>query len=161
MIIQGGTSGKFADVNDENELVVRAINESELEHSSAKNGKGFSWVSTDTDINAGDTRLFIKNNSSTTLILDRGIFLPANVDCDWSIRLGKATTAVADSIAYDDETAVADGTPIDWAHSETAGTIQKSLDGIVLRKGHYIQVNQETESTSGRVVIIGHFENPN
>jgi hypothetical protein len=33
MVITGGTSGKPVDVNNENELLVRAITESELEHS--------------------------------------------------------------------------------------------------------------------------------
>ena len=176
MNIIGGVSGKPADVNDENELIVRAITESELEHASAKNGSAFSWVSADGDIAAGETRLFIKNTGNTTLVLDRITVLPSNVACDWSINIGKTTTTpagteiagvnisqngkVAEALAYDDETAVADGLPIDYIHSETTGTIQHSLDGIVLQKGHYIQVNQETESTSGRVVIIGHFENP-
>lgn len=176
MILEGGASGKPVDVTEENELLVRAITETELEHSSGKNGRAYSWASNDTDIDAGDTRLFIKNIGELPLVLDRITILPANVACDWSINIGKATTTptgtevvgvnlaqsgkVADALAYDDETAVADGNPVDWIHSETAGTIQHKLDGVILQKGHYIQVNQETESTSGRVVIIGHFENP-
>jgi hypothetical protein len=176
MIITGGTSGKPADVNDENELIVRAIVETELEHSSGKNGTAFSWVSNDTDIDAGDTRLFIKNLDDTVLVLDRITVLPADVACDWSINIGKTTTTptgtvingvniaqsgkVADAIAYDDETAVADGDPIDYIHTQTVSTLQHNLDGIILGKGHYIQVNQETEATSGRVILIGHFENP-
>jgi hypothetical protein len=176
MIIYGATSGKPADVNDENELLVRAIVETELEHSSAKNGQAYSWVSADTDIDVNDTRLFIKNTGNTPLVLDRATFLPANVACDWSINIGKATTTptgtlvngvniaqsgkVAEALAYDDETAVADGTPIDYVHTETTGTYVHSLDGLILQKGHYIQINLETETTSGRVVVIGHFENP-
>lgn len=176
MIITGGASGKPVDVNLENELLVRAITESELEHSSAKNGKAFSWVSADTDINVGDTRLFIKNLDDIPLVLDRLTVVPGNVACDWSIRLGKTTTTptgtevvgvnifqsgiVAEAVSYDDETAVSDGSAIDYVHSNTTGTIQHNLDGIILGKGHYIQVNQDTESTSGRVIIIGHFENP-
>jgi len=176
MNIIGGQSGKPADVNDENELIVRAIVESELEHSSGKNGQAFSWVSADSDINAGDTRLFIKNTGTLPLILDRITVLPADVACDWSINIGKATTTptgtdvvgvniaqagkVAEAIAYDDETAVTDGSPVDYIHTATTATIQHSLDGIILGKGHYVQINQETESTSGRVIVIGHFENP-
>lgn len=176
MVITGGTSGKPADVNNENELLVRAITETELEHSSGKLGTAFSWVSADSDIDAGDTRLFIKNTSITPLILDRATFSPANVACSWSINLGKATTtptgtvvtavnisqsgAVAESLAYDDETAVADGLPVDYVTTETTGNVQHNLDGVILKKGHYIQINQETESTSGRVVIIGHYANP-
>ena len=176
MVITGGTSGKPVDVNNENELLVRAIVETELEHSSAKQGTAFSWVSSDSDIDAGDTRLFIKNTSITPLILDRATFSPANVDCVWSVNLGKTTTtptgtvvtganisqsgSVAEALAYDDETAVIDGTPIDYVTTETTGNLQHSLDGVILKKGHYIQINQETESASGRVVVIGHYANP-
>jgi hypothetical protein len=174
--IYGGNSGKPVDVNDENELLVRAIVESELEHSSAKNGQAYSWVSNDTDIDVNDTRLFIKNTGNTPLVLDRATFLPSNVACTWSINIGKATTTptgteitgvnlsqsgkVAEAIAYDDETNVADGSPIDYVHKETTGTYIHSLDGVILQKGHYIQFNFETEVTSGRVVVVGHFENP-
>jgi hypothetical protein len=32
------------------------------------------------------------------------------------------------------------------------------LDGIILGKNQYLQINQDTESTSGGVAIFGHFE---
>ena len=58
MVIEGGQSGRKAEVNEENELVVRAIIETELEHASGRLGTAYSWVSTDTDIAVGETRLF-------------------------------------------------------------------------------------------------------
>ena len=39
-------------------------------------------------------------------------------------------------------------------------TIFVPLDGVILGKDHYIQVNQETESDSGSVILVAHFENP-
>ncbi len=177
IIEDGKGSGKKAEVNAENQLVNRSITETELEHASGKNGTAYSWVSADSDIDIGDTRLYIRNDGTVPLVLDRATFLPADIICDWSINLGKATTTptgtvvtgvnlntasgnIADATAFDDETAVADGDPIDYVHTETQSTVTHSLDGIIIGKDHYVQINQETESTTGRVVVIGHFENP-
>lgn len=176
-IEDGKGTGRKAEVNDENELVVRAITEPEIEHASGKLGKAFAWVSADGDIDAGDTRLYVRNDSDTPLILDNANFLPANVACDWSINIGTVSTTptgtvvtgvnlntasanTAEATAYDDETAVADGTPVDYVHTDTTGTVDHILTGIILGKNHFIQINQETESTSGRVTLKGHFENP-
>jgi hypothetical protein len=175
-IEDGKGGGHVAEVNDENELVTRSIVESELEHASI-NGDAFAWVSTDTDIDAGDTRLFIRNDSAVPLVLDAANFLPANVACDWSINIGTDSTTPtgtsvsavnlntssgkdAEATAYDDETAVPDGSPVGWVNTGTTGVTTQSLDGIILGKNHWIQINQETESTSGRVTISGHFANP-
>ena len=35
---------------------------------------------------------------------------------------------------------------------------RKYLSGIIINKNHYIQINQVTESTSGSVVVFGHYE---
>jgi hypothetical protein len=157
------------------ELQVRAIGESELEHASA-NGRAFCWVSANTDIDAGDTRLFIKNTSDKFLVLSRAIFNPANVVCNWHIGIGADTTtptgtsitatnmnqqftnASEDYLAYDDETAVADATLMFPVTTNTTDSQEIPLDGVILGKNHYIQINQETESTSGQVAVFGHFE---
>ena len=161
---------------EDGELEVRAITETELEHASAKGGS-FVWTSTDTDIAAGDTRLFIKNTGDKFLVLSRAYFTSSNVACKWSIGIGALTTtptgtavtavnmnqqfsnASASAIAYDDETAVADATLMFQVATPLAlDTRVYQLDGIVLGKNHYIQINQETESTSGQVSVFGHFE---
>jgi hypothetical protein len=175
-IIKDGNSGKTAEVNDENELVTRAITESELEHASGRLGTAFSWTSNNGDIDVGDTLLFIKNTGTVPLILDRLDINPANVLATYSIRLGKATTTPAGNVitavnlsqsgetstalAYDDETAVADGSVILNVTAPTAVDTSRTLDGYILKQGHYIQINQDVECTSGRVTVIGHFENP-
>jgi hypothetical protein len=156
------------------ELQVRAIVESELEHASA-NGRAYAWRSENSDIDAGDTRLFIKNTSDKFLIFSYAIFNPANVVCDYDIGIGNATTTptgtavtanninglvtVSESYdAYDDETAVADATPILTVTIPTTSSYRVELDGFILGKNQYLQINQETESTSGRVTVFGHFE---
>jgi len=156
------------------ELEVRAIVESELEHASAR-GDAYAWRSANTDIDAGDTRLFIKNTSDKYLILSYAIFTPANVVCTYDIGIGSDTTTatgtevtatnlngtitVTESYqAYDDETAVADATPIVSVTVSTTESYRLDLDGYIIGKNQYLQINQETESTSGRVTVFGHFE---
>ena len=158
------------------ELEVRAIMESELEHGSS-DGRSYCWLSADTDIDAGDTRLFIKNTSDKFLVLSRAIFTSANVACKWSIGIGSATTtptgtvvtainmnrqysnSTEDYLAYDDETAVATVTPMFRVATPLAlDTRDIPMDGIILGKNHYLQINQDTESTSGGVAVFGHFE---
>lgn len=156
------------------ELEVRAIIETELEHASAR-GDAYAWRSANSDIDAGDTRLFIKNTSDKFLIFSYAMFTPANVVCTYDIGIGNDTTTatgtavtatnlngtvtVAESYeAYDDETAVADATPIVSVTVNTTESYRIELDGYVLGKNQYLQINQETESTSGRVTVFGHFE---
>jgi hypothetical protein len=156
------------------ELEVRAIVESELEHASSK-GDAYAWRSANTDIDAGDTRLFIKNTSDKYLILSYAIFTPANVVCTYDIGIGSDTTTATGTTvtatnlngtitvtesyqAYDDETAVADATPIVSVTVSTTESYRLDLDGYIIGKNQYLQINQETESTSGRVTVFGHFE---
>jgi hypothetical protein len=161
---------------EDGELQVRAIAESELEHASAV-GNSFCWTSADTDIDAGDTRLFIKNTGDKFLILTRALFVSSNVACKWSVGIGAETTTAtgtavtainmnqqfsnqsASYVAFDDETAVADATMMFQVATPLALDIREiPLDGIILGKNHYIQINQETESTSGQVSVFGHFD---
>jgi hypothetical protein len=174
-----GLSKKNAEVaihaTEDGELQVRAIVESELEHASTR-GDSYCWPSADSDIDAGDTRLFIKNTSDKFLVLSRAVFSPANVACKYDIGVGaltttptgttvtavnmnqKFTTQSEDYVAYDDETAVADAAKMFGVMVNTTNSLEVPLDGIILGKNHYIQINQETESTSGQVAVFGHYE---
>ncbi|KKN35533.1 hypothetical protein LCGC14_0782670 [marine sediment metagenome] len=173
----GRGRGYQAEVNSEQELVVRAIVETELEHSSAS-GTAYSWDSTELDIDTGDTMLFVKNTGDVPLILDRAEFNGSNVICTWTILTGEATTTaagtvvtgvnqnrsfsskLADATAFSDETAVADGDIVSRVKTAVSGHHVHNLDGLILGKNHYLQINQITESTSGSVIVIGHFETP-
>jgi len=177
MIIRDPDTLKGAKVNAERELEVRAIVESELEHSSIS-GLAYSWDSTELDIDAGDTMLFVKNLSDTPLILDSVMINGSNVICTWEIGIGTDTTTpsgttvtgvnqntnfqslFAEAEAYSDETAVADASVIARVKTAISGHYSHSLDGVILIKNQYIQINQETESTSGSVILRGHYANP-
>ena len=171
-----GTNGD-AEVNAEQQLVTRSITEPELEHASSL-GKSFAWDSTELDLVAGETFLFVKNTGGTPLIVDRVCINGSNVVCTWNIGIGSATTTPAgtpiiavntnevfantppDAVAFSDETAVADASVMLRVKTQVDTFLPVDMTGVILGKGHYIQVNQETESTSGSVMIMGHFENP-
>jgi hypothetical protein len=172
-ITKNGTKRQILSTVD-GELEVRAIVETELEHASSR-GDAYAWRSENSDIDAGDTRLFIKNTSDKFLIFSYAIFTPANVVCTYDIGVGNGTTTptgtavtatnlngtitITESYeAYDDETAVADVTPIVSVTTNTTDSYRIELDGFILGKNQYLQINQETESTSGRVTVFGHFE---
>ena len=175
-IIRDPESLVGAKVNEEGELVTRAIAESEIEHASIL-GNAYAWFAPTIDVNAGDTLLFIKNLGDTPLILDRMRVVGGNVASTYTIHLGKLTTTPtainitgtnlnprfgdeADVHATTDEDLVADGTAVEIFQHPATTSEEYNLTGIILTKGNYIQINQETESTAGSIVIYGHFENP-
>jgi hypothetical protein len=172
-VSKNGTETQIKATQD-GELEVRAITETSLEHASSR-GEAYSWRSTNTDIDAGDTRLFVKNTSDKFLVLSYAIFDPANVVCAYDIGIGAETTTPTGTVitatnlngtinvsesytAIDDETAVADADVRGGCTVSTTESYELRLDGYVLGKNQYIQINQETESTSGRVTLFGRFE---
>ena len=179
LTIRDGTgSGAEAKVTPENQLETHSVTELEIVHASL-DGNAYVWTSGTQDIDSTDTMLFIKNTGDIPLNLSTLDVIGSNVACTWTIHIGSDTTTpasvasvvdgvnlnrifaakVADAEARIDETAVADGDILMTFH--TAATVQArpiSLVGIILGKGHYIQINQETESTSGTVTIVGYFE---
>ncbi len=177
LIEDGRGRGFKAEVNPENELVVRAIVEPEIEHASGE-GEAYAWHAPIRDLVAGETMLFVKNLGTTPLILDRVVFAGSNVICQWDIGIGSATTTpagdavvgvnmngtfstkVAETAAFTDETAVADATVMFHVWTPITSLVDFSLDGIILGQNHYVQINQETESTAGSLTLVGHFENP-
>lgn len=178
-IVDGKGRGFQAEVNAEQELVVRAITEPEIEHASATLGSAYAWDSTELDIAAGVTMTFVKNTGTVPLILDAVIINGSNVICTWEVRIGALTTTpaggagitgvnmnegfstrLANAVARSGETAVADGFVVGRIKTAISGHHIHSLTGIILGKGHYVQIKQVTESTSGSAIVIGHFELP-
>lgn len=175
-IEDGKGKNGFAEVNSEQQLVTLAVVETEIEHRSAENGTAFSWDSTELNIDATDTMLFLKNTGDAALHIDRIVINGSDVICFWEVRIGDATTTpaggavvtgvnlnrifsakTADVIARSDETAVAAGDVIFRVKTPLDNTVILSAPGVILGKNHYIQVDQVTESDSGSVTITGHF----
>lgn len=164
---------------DDGDLIVRAVNETLIKHQSVK-GRAFCWPSLDTDIDAGDTRIILRNTSDDFLVLQYALVNPGNVDCIYHVGIGNSTIALSggtaitainmneitstttfDYDAMDDDTAIADATlmfPFKIPDVASSGFVRLPLDGIILGKNMFIQINQETESTSGQISIFGVFE---
>lgn len=175
--ITSGDGNGEARITSERQLVVRSITELELEHASA-GGAAYTWDSLELNIDTGDTMLHLTNDGDTPLILDRIDFNGSNVICEWTIGIGTTTTTAtgtvvsgvnsntsfesvaADATAFSDETAVADATVVGRVKTAVSGHLVYPMGGFIIGKNHYIQIIQETESTSGSVVLHGHFENP-
>ncbi len=177
LIEDGKGRGFKAEVNVQNELVTRAIAEPEIEHASSI-GNAYTWHAPIRDVVAGETFLFVKNLGSVPLILDRLVFAGSNVICQWDIGIGSATTTpagdavvgvnmnesfstrLADAQGLTDETAVADATVMFHVWTPITNTVVFPLDGVILGQNHYVQINQETESSTGSLSLVGHFEVP-
>lgn len=157
------------------EPLVRAISQEQIAHESEL-GLAFSWISANADINIGDTVLIVRNTSDEFLVMSEITAMPANVTCEYSINTGNATTTfsggsavvainlnrqfstqVFDYDAHTDEESVADGDLVDGIWCSIVESNTKSLAGIILGKNDFIQINQETESTSGRIIVKGFF----
>jgi len=151
-----------------------SVKSSLLQHSFA--GESFSWMSADTDIDVTDTRLAIRNLGEKYLIFSHMIINSSNVACKWSVRRGFDTDALVGTTitafnlngdqstttesveSVDDETSLATGTQFMAVGTPLAFDSREfSLDGVILGKNQYIQINQETESTSGQVTVFGYF----
>jgi len=175
MQIESPSTGRKAEVNEEFELTVRAARESRFAKAS-REGRGFSWDSTEKDIDTGDTMLFVKNEGTKNLNLVHAIINGSNVICTWTVLIGTATTtpsgttissvslnpgfstSLATVTALSDETAVADGSIIGRIKTPVTNSFDYNLDGVILVPESYVQVNQITESTSGSIILYGYFD---
>jgi hypothetical protein len=156
------------------ELQVRAIVESELEHASAR-GDAYAWSTGNGAATAGDTKLLVKNTSDKFLVFSRIILNPGNVLARYELGIGEETTTPSgttiaarningtvklseSSEAYETETAIADANKILALTCGTASMEIFDLDGFILGKNQYLQINVETSLTSGSVEVEAHFE---
>lgn len=177
-VIRDPKEGIGMEVNDEGQGVVRAIIEPELEHASGRLGTAYTWDSTTLNIDAGDTMLFVKNTGDVPLILDKLVLNGSNVICTWEIGIGALQTTPAgttvtavnmnevfssktpDAVSFSDETAIADASVSFRFITPVTDTKVFDMTGLILGKNHYVQINQETASTSGSAILVGHFEAP-
>lgn len=174
-IEDGKGSGKVAEVDAANRLRTSAAALDEITRVSLDSGSAFIWTSQDTDIDAADTMLLVRNDSEKPLIIDGFIITGGNAisryEChivtasftaagtaiaNFNMNTGSAN--VANVTAFEDETGNTQGTVI---YDITAGvtiTVQVPTPGLVLAQGHSFGIDQVTESTAGNVTIFGHFE---
>jgi len=157
------------------EPLMRAIGQPQIEHESEL-GLAFSWVSANDDLAITVTRILVRNTSDEFLVMSEITAMPANVSCDYSIRTGNSTTTLAggaaivaanlnrqfsskvfDYDALNGETAIADADQVDGIWCSATASNTKALSGIILGKNDFIQVQYQTETTSGRIILKGFF----
>ena len=174
-IEDGKGSGRKAEVNDEFQLVVRAIAEAEIESVSEVQGKSYIWTSQDLNIAAAETLLLVKNDAAEPLHISQIIFSSGNVATRYEVHIvtaditpaGGAATGfnmntnsgnVAVATAKSNETANTQGTVIYDVSLLATTTFTLHTDGLLLAKNISLGIDQVAESTAGNVTIVGHFE---
>ena len=176
MTLQVKHNGQSLDVpgTRRGEPLVRAISQEQIEHESEL-GLAFEWPSADADIDTGDSILTLKNTSENFLVLTGITGIPANVAAIYTYYRGNSETALVGTAVVgvningafasqtfkhevkSDETALADATLTGGFAVSTVESHEHSLAGHILGFNDFIQINQITECTSGRVVLKGFF----
>lgn len=177
IIDDGKGTGRKAEVNDENQLVVKSTVQSELEHESEENGAAYNWGSDAINIDANDTVLLVKNTSDNHLHIER-IEISGDATSEYTIHLptvevtvtagsgggvvtgtnlNTASSNVADASAASDETNNAQGNILNSVHLLANTTISMSVSGLILGKNKSVGIDRVSSGTAS-VSIVGHFE---
>lgn len=165
-----------AEINAARQLATLATTRSRLAYEAIINGNGYVWTAQDTDVNAADTLLALRNDGNQKLVIDRIVVTGGNVASRYEAHIitatytsaGTAVTGVnlntgSKNIAQDvtshaDETGNTQGTVFaDLAVGITTVLVFET-PGLVLANGIALAVDQVTESTAGAVAFWGHFE---
>jgi len=178
--VDGKGKGARAEVTSENQLVVFAVTQSELEHESEENGLSYVWASD--IINAGaanDTTLLIKNTSNTALHIDTIFITCGSVASEFTIHLpttevtvtagsgGAVVTGVnlnttssnvADASAASNESNNSQGDVICTVFLAIDRSQLVSTSGLILGKNKSIAVDTVEDTTEAAITIIGHFQ---
>jgi len=121
-IEDGMGGGHSARVDSKNRLRTYSVIEKEITHASEGEGGAYSWTSASADIDAGDTALYLVNNSTSSLLMIESIYVWANTATAFKIHcpayatpaggtlvtgvnLNRSSGNLANAIARTDETA--------------------------------------------------------
>jgi len=173
--IEDGTGlGYMAKVNDENKLETNAVSEPSFLYHNHEEGNAYVWNFPSYDAGAGDTVMFIRNDSNDPLHIhhiylytDNASLVTVHTISDGEVPAGTAVTGVninrmsgnvALATAKQNETGnVGQGTILqtEYAESDTPLTLLKE-DGyeIILGKNDCIAIDLVTASTA---VTFGHI----
>lgn len=176
MRINGNTY--TAEVNSDSQLKTYSVTLSALAAASMK-GKAFAWNAVSADIDATDTALAVRNDSTTEyLVIDKlYVYSDAATAVDvhlitasytaagtavTGVCLNKAKSTVAAATAYADETGNTQGSIIVTLHTPelttSAESVEYNFDGsVILGQGQAIGVDLVAESTAFECTIIGHY----
>lgn len=164
-------------VDEEGAGVVRAIVETELEHTSQINEDAFSYTSVVYDPSAGDTIIFIRNDHKTLPL--HGVSVKINngaTASSFDIHVGTASITAAgttitplnlntkgplnpDITAIADETANSQGTLFETIFMGADSREVVDCLGLNLAQGHWIGVDMTEDGAANEVsvTVICHF----
>ena len=172
-----GNSGNLADVNDDKQLEVRAVTESDLEYASEAKGKAYSWSSTYA-ATGGQEVISIKNTSQTDCLIIDEIVVANSVASAFTLfevtsgtaagsaitgqnlNLGSGNSAAATAFGGASVTGSLTGNTILLESvAANAGAILDLRGALVLGQDDEIAL---TASATGTVyvTIIGHYKAP-
>jgi len=174
-IEDGKGTGNRAQVNKENQLVVKATIQSELEHESEESGSAYNWSSDLVNIDANDTVLLVKNTSDTALHIESIQVANGSTASEFTIHLpttevtvtgttvtgtnlNTASSNVADVSAASDETNNTQGNVIKTIWLAVDRHYEGRLDGLILGKNKSLAVDVVEATTEVAATIVGHFE---
>lgn len=174
-IEDGKGTGNRAEVNKENQLIIKAISESELEYESEVNGLAYVWASDIVDVaGAGGTVLLIKNLSDSPLHILSVLIANGAAASEYTIHLpttevtptgaalvgtnlNTASSNVADALAKIKETDNTQGNVIGTVWLAIDRNIMIPLAGTILGKNKSIAVDVVVDTTESAVTIVGHY----
>jgi hypothetical protein len=174
MLEDGQGSGQRQGVDSEFRAKTAATTKTALEYWSGK-GQAYSWNSLDLDIDATDTLLLVKNDSSSSLYIDYMIIEAGNAATRYQVHIPAAevtvtgttvtgfnlntgSSNVATATAASDETNNTQGTIIYDVSLLATTTIIVPTPGLILSEDKSVGIDQVTESTAGNAIIYGHYE---
>lgn len=174
MVEDGQGSGQKQGVDSEFRGKTAATTKTALDYWAGK-GRAYSWNSLDIDIDAADTLLLVKNDSSASLYIDYMIISAGNVATRYEVHIPAAevtvtgtvvvgfnlntgSSNVATATAASDETNNTQGTIIYDISLLPTTTLVVLTTGLILSEDKSVGIDQVTESTAGNVTIYGHYE---
>lgn len=175
-IEDGKGTGNRAEVNKENQLVVKATTQSELEHESEESGSAYNWSSDIVSIDAADTVLLVKNTSDTPLHIEHIEIANGVTASEYTVHLptsevtlsgGSVVTGtnlntgssnVADALSRSDEEGNTQGNVIATVWLAVDRNVRIDLDGLILGKNKSIGIDVVATTIETAATIVGHYE---
>lgn len=177
-VIQDGTGAGFrAGVNEDNQMVVKAITESEIQFVSGEKGLAFSWASQTFDPNQDDTILLVKNTSTDKELHVETIHISVDGDTRvlvhlpttnvtvagttiTGVNLNTGSSNVAEAESARNETGNSLGDVI-WSGElfATQNPIELKYGGsLILKKNKSVAIDLTVAITAADITIVGYYD---
>jgi hypothetical protein len=177
-ILDGRGQGHESHVNQDNQLVVRAISQPDIEFVSEEKGRAFSWTSTFTTGGANQEIISIKNTDTTRDLVIKEIVVSSSVNQVWTLfevtsgtatgttitaqnlNLGSGKVASSTAFGNAEVTGSLSGNNLLYACSPAVEEVELDIMGSLI-----LGLNDEiaiTASSAGTVyaTVLGFYVNP-